>query len=224
MRLHSLTLCSISRHDAGFTDMTLSSHDRLYFPARVVTRDMRSTIKPHKPGVVWLTGLSAAGKSTIANIVEFELNRMGAHTIMLDGDHLRFGLNKDLGFEAADRSENVRRVGEVAKLMTEAGLLAICALISPFRAERHWIRQQFAPGEFIEIFVDTPLETCIERDPKGLYRRALRGEIPNFTGIDQVYEAPLDPELHLLTLEGSAEWLAAQVVDRVRPLFLREEK
>jgi bifunctional enzyme CysN/CysC len=108
--------------------------------------------------------------------------------------------------------------------MTEAGLLTICALISPFRAERHWIRQQFAPGEFIEIFVDTPLETCIERDPKGLYRRALRGEIPNFTGIDQVYEAPLDPELHLLTLEGSAEWLAAQVVDRVRPLFLREEK
>lgn len=219
-----LTLSSISRQGVGFMETNLNRHGRLHLPDRVVTRDMRSAIKLHRPGVVWFTGLSATGKSTIANIVEFELNKMGVHTIMLDGDHLRLGLNKDLGFKAGDRSENVRRVGEVAKLMTEAGLLTICALISPFRAERRSIRQQFSLGEFIEVFVDTPLETCIERDPKGLYRRALRGEIQDFTGIHQAYEPPLDPELHLRTLEASAEWLAAQVVQTVRPLLLPVER
>ena len=154
-----------------------------------VGRDAHAAQKHQKPAILWFTGLSGAGKSTIANLVEGKLHARGVHTSLLDGDNVRHGLNKDLGFTAADRVENIRRVGEVAKLMTDAGLIVLCSFISPFRAERRLVRDTASEGEFIEIFVDTPLETAIARDPKGLYKRALAGEIKNFTGVDQPYEA-----------------------------------
>jgi adenylyl-sulfate kinase len=178
-----------------------------------VTRGERSVIKGQRPGVIWMTGLSGAGKSTIAALFERKLLMRGAHTILLDGDALRSGLNEDLGFTSDDRRENIRRVGHVAKLMTEAGLIVICALISPFRAERQAVRQLFAPGDFIEAFVDTPLEACVERDPKGLYKRALASEIQNFTGLHQAYEPPERPELILRTLEGSPDEMAERLLE-----------
>jgi adenylyl-sulfate kinase len=179
------------------------------------TKLERSRIKHHAPAVLWFTGLSGSGKSTIANIVERLLNERGMHTILLDGDSLRAGLNSDLGFDVASRSENVRRVAEVAKLMVDAGLIVICALISPFSAERALARRLFSDGEFIEVFVDTPLETCIERDPKGLYARALADEIRDFTGIHQPYEQPENPELILSTQGRSPEALAERVIEFV---------
>src|SRR6201985_1496781 len=157
-------------------------------------------------------GLSGAGKSTIANLVEAELHARGVHTALLDGDNVRHGLNKDLGFTAADRVENIRRVGEVARLMTDAGLIVLCSFISPFRAERQLVRDTAAPGEFLEIFVDTPIETAIARDPKGLYKRALAGEIKNFTGVDQPYETPESPELTLNSAAESSDPLADRVI------------
>ena len=160
-----------------------------------VTRTERARLKGHRPAVVWLTGLPSAGKSTIANGVEARLNQAGVHTAALDGDNLRHGLTKDLGFSAADRTENIRRVAEVARLMSDAGLVVLCSFITPLRAERALARAAMKDGEFVEVFVDTPLATCVERDPKGLYRRALAGEIKDFTGIDQAYEAPLDPDI-----------------------------
>jgi bifunctional enzyme CysN/CysC len=168
-----------------------------------------------KPCAIWFTGLSGAGKSTIANLLEMKLHALGRRTYLLDGDNVRHGLNKDLGFTEADRVENIRRIGEVAKLMTEAGLVVLCSFISPFRAERRMVREQVADGEFIEVFVDTPIEQCIARDPKGLYRRALAGEIKNFTGVDQPYEAPENPDLHLRSGEGSAETMAMQVIEEL---------
>ena len=180
-----------------------------------MTAAARAALKRQRPAILWFTGLSGAGKSTIANLVEARLHAHGVHTTMLDGDNVRHGLNRDLGFTEADRVENIRRVGEVAKLMTEAGLIVLCSFISPFRAERRMVRELVEPGSFIEIFVDTPLEQCIARDPKGLYRRALAGEIKNFTGIDQAYEAPEHPELHLLAGRDDAEALAGQVFDRL---------
>ena len=152
------------------------------------------------------------GKSTIANLVETKLHARGVHTSLLDGDNVRHGLNKDLGFTAADRVENIRRVGEVAKLMTDAGLIVLCSFISPFRAERQLVRETAADGEFIEIYVDTPLATAIQRDPKGLYKKALAGQIKNFTGVDQPYEAPDTPELWLRSGEDSVEALADKVI------------
>ncbi|HLI20261.1 MAG TPA: adenylyl-sulfate kinase, partial [Stellaceae bacterium] len=160
-----------------------------------VTKAARARLKHQRPAVLWFTGLSGAGKSTIANLVDQQLNARGVHTILLDGDNIRTGLNKDLDFSPADRVENIRRIGEVAKLMTDAGLIVLCAFISPFTAERQMVRDILDEGEFIEIFVNTPLEQCIARDPKGLYKKALAGEIKNFTGIDQAYEAPESPEL-----------------------------
>ena len=177
-----------------------------------VDKQDRSRIKHHKPAVLWFTGLSGAGKSTIADLVETRLYAHGVHTILLDGDNVRHGLNKDLGFTEEDRVENIRRIGEVAKLMTEAGLIALCSFISPFRAERAMLRELLGKEEFIEIFVDTPLEECIARDPKGLYRRALAGEIPNFTGIDQSYEPPEAPELIVGRDNQTAELAAAQII------------
>jgi bifunctional enzyme CysN/CysC len=155
-----------------------------------VTKADRAQIKHQRPAILWFTGLSGSGKSTIANLVESQLQARGLHTTLLDGDNVRHGLNKDLGFTEADRVENIRRVGEVAKLMTDAGLIVLCSFISPFKADRQMVRELADKGEFIEIFVDTPLEDCIKRDPKGLYKRALAGEIKNFTGVDQPYEAP----------------------------------
>ncbi|MFZ0676692.1 MAG: adenylyl-sulfate kinase [Candidatus Binatus sp.] len=162
--------------------------------------------------MLWFTGLSGAGKSTIANLVESRLHARGVHTAMLDGDNVRHGLNKDLGFTAADRVENIRRVAEVARLMTDSGLIVLTSFISPFRAERRLAREIAMAGEFIEIFVETSLHAVIARDPKGLYKRALAGEIKNFTGIDQPYEAPENAEIVLNTAEASAEALADRVV------------
>ncbi len=149
--------------------------------------------------MLWFTGLSGAGKSTIANLVEKKLVRMNRHTFLLDGDNVRHGLNKDLGFTDADRVENIRRVGEVARLMTDAGLIVITAFISPFRAEREMVRQMLRPGEFIEVHVDTPLADAEERDVKGLYAKARAGQLKNFTGIDSPYEAPEQPEIRIDT-------------------------
>jgi bifunctional enzyme CysN/CysC len=177
-----------------------------------VTKEVRAKLKGQKPVALWFTGLSGAGKSTVANLVEMKLAARGAHTITLDGDNLRHGLNRDLGFTDADRVENIRRVGELAKLMVEAGLIVLCSFISPFAAERRMARELLEPEEFIEIFVDTPLETCMERDRKGLYRKALAGEIKNFTGIDQPYEIPERPEIVLKPADGSAEQMAEIVL------------
>jgi bifunctional enzyme CysN/CysC len=163
--------------------------------------------------VLWFTGLSGAGKSTIANLVEKKLVALGKHTFLLDGDNLRHGLNRDLGFSDADRIENIRRVGEVARLMADAGLIVLTAFISPFRAEREMVRKMVPEGEFIEIFVDTPLAEAERRDAKGLYAKARAGEIANFTGIDSPYEPPEQPEIHIDTLKLTAEQSADMIVE-----------
>ena len=201
---------------AGMIDFGLRRATNVHAQAMTVTRQARAQIKHQKPAIVWFTGLSGSGKSTIANIVEARLHGEGVHTLMLDGDNVRHGLNKDLGFTDADRVENIRRVGEVAKLMTEAGLVVLCSFISPFRAERQMVRELAEPGEFIEVFVDTPIEECSARDPKGLYKRALAGEIKNFTGISQPYEAPQHAELHLHTSGHTPEAMAQRVMDALR--------
>jgi bifunctional enzyme CysN/CysC len=177
-----------------------------------ITKAERAQLKHQRPVVLWFTGLSGSGKSTIANLVEQQLNARGVHTILLDGDNIRHGLNKDLGFSEADRIENIRRIAEVSKLMTDAGLIVLCAFISPFAADRRVAREILGAGEFIEIFVDTPLEECIQRDPKGLYKKALAGEIKNFTGIDQAYEAPEVAELVLGHDGASAQQASARVI------------
>jgi len=169
-------------------------------------------LKHQRPGILWFTGLSGSGKSTIANLVEANLQARGVHTALLDGDNIRHGLNKDLGFTEADRVENIRRVGEVAKLMTDAGLIVLCSFISPFRADRQMARELVEAGEFIEIFVDAPLEDCIARDPKGLYKRAIAGEIKNFTGIDQPYEAPEAADIVVARDHESAEAAAKRII------------
>ena len=176
----------------------------------------RAAAKHQRPAVLWFTGLSGAGKSTVANRLERRLHALGHHTMMLDGDNLRLGLNRDLGFTDADRVENIRRVGEVAKLMTEAGLIVLCAFIAPFRAEREALRALFAEGLFLEVFVDTPLEECMRRDPKGLYAKARSGALRNFTGVDSPYERPEAPDLRLDTTAEDADALAARVVEDLR--------
>jgi bifunctional enzyme CysN/CysC len=170
-----------------------------------VGRETHAALKGQKPGVLWFTGLSGAGKSTIANIVEKKLAARGRHTFLLDGDNVRHGLNRDLGFTEADRIENIRRVGEVARLMADAGLIVLTAFISPFRAEREMVRKMMPDGEFIEIFVDTPLAEAERRDAKGLYAKARAGELKNFTGIDSPYEAPEKPEIRIDTTALNAE-------------------
>jgi len=180
-----------------------------------VSRETHAAIKGQKPAVLWFTGLSGAGKSTIANLVEKKLTVRGRHTFLLDGDNVRHGLNRDLGFTEADRIENIRRVGEVARLMADAGLIVMTAFISPFRAERHMVRRMLPEGEFFEIFVDTPLVEAEERDVKGLYAKARAGELKNFTGIDSPYEPPQDPEIRIDTTKLSAEEAADVIVDRL---------
>ncbi|TAL77449.1 MAG: sulfate adenylyltransferase subunit CysN [Beijerinckiaceae bacterium] len=182
---------------AGLVAFALRRASNVHLQNLTVSKEARVQLKQHHPCVLWFTGLSGAGKSTIANVVEARLNSFGMHTILLDGDNVRHGLNKDLGFATADRVENIRRIGEVAKLMTDAGLIVLCSFISPFRAERRLVRETLPDGEFVEVFVDTPRETCIARDPKGLYKKALAGEIKNFTGVDQPYETPEAAELIL---------------------------
>ncbi|HEU5285593.1 MAG TPA: sulfate adenylyltransferase subunit CysN [Sphingomicrobium sp.] len=180
-----------------------------------VGRDVHARIKGQKPAVLWFTGLSGAGKSTIANLVEKRLVALGKHTFLLDGDNVRHGLNRDLGFTEADRIENIRRVGEVARLMADAGLIVLTAFISPFRAEREMVRKMIPEGEFIEIFVDTPLAEAERRDSKGLYAKARAGELANFTGIDSPYEPPEQPEIHVDTLKLTAEQSAGRIVDEL---------
>jgi bifunctional enzyme CysN/CysC len=172
----------------------------------------RAELKKQKPCIVWFTGLSGSGKSTIANMVDQKLFAASHHTTLLDGDNVRHGLNKDLGFTEADRVENIRRVGEVAKLMVDSGLIVICSFISPYRAEREMVRNLVGDGEFIEVFVDTPIEECMRRDPKGLYSKAKSGKIKNFTGIDAPYEAPTTPEIHLRTADQQPEQLADMII------------
>ena len=181
-----------------------------------VNKSGRAQQKGQKPAVLWFTGLSGAGKSTVANLVERRLFALGYHTYSLDGDNLRHGLNRDLGFSDADRVENIRRVCETAKLFVDAGLVTLVSLISPFRSERQMVRETLDSGEFIEIFVDAPLSVCEERDPKGLYRKARAGEIRNFTGIDSAYEAPQQPEIYLNAGRDTAEQLAEQVISWLR--------
>lgn len=176
----------------------------------------RGRLKRHHSAVLWFTGLSAAGKSTIATRLEQQLIEDGRHTMLLDGDSLRQGLNRDLGFDETSRIENVRRVGCVAALMAEAGLIVLVALISPFRREREAARALLPAGRFYEVFVDTPLALAEARDPKGLYRRARAGQLPQFTGIDSPYEPPLAPELHIRTAESTAADAAALIVQRLR--------
>jgi bifunctional enzyme CysN/CysC len=200
----------------GTIAFPLRRASNVHLQAMSVTKEVRAGLKDQKPAVLWFTGLSGSGKSTIANLVEVQLAARHAHTIALDGDNLRHGLNRDLGFTDADRVENIRRVGEVAKLMADAGLIVMCSFISPFEAERRMIRELLPPGEFIEIFVDTPIETCIQRDRKGLYKRALAGEIKNFTGVDQPYERPDNAEIVLTLDDGSAEQMAGRIVEYLR--------
>jgi bifunctional enzyme CysN/CysC len=198
---------------AGMIDFALRRATNIHHHSHMVSKAVRSALMHHPPAVLWFTGLPGSGKSTIANLVEAALHARGVHTVLLDGDNIRHGLNRDLGFTEPDRVENIRRIGEVAKLMTDAGLVVLCSFISPFRAERRMVRELLDGNEFIEIFVDAPLEQCIARDPKGLYRRALAGEIKNFTGVDQPYEVPENPELHLLAGSKDAERLASEVIE-----------
>jgi bifunctional enzyme CysN/CysC len=197
---------------AGMIAFGLRRGTNIHRQALLVGKAQRAALKHQEPAIVWFTGLSGAGKSTIANIVEQRLNVDGYHTTILDGDNVRHGLSRDLGFTEADRVENIRRVGEVAKLMVESGLIVLCSFISPYRAEREMIRRLVGEGEFIEVFVDTPIQDCIQRDPKGLYAKAKAGHLKNFTGIDAPYEAPIDPDIHLRTQDQTADELACIVL------------
>jgi bifunctional enzyme CysN/CysC len=198
---------------AGTLSFALRRADNIHWQHTDVDRTARARIKGQTPACLWFTGLSGSGKSTIANVVEKRLHAMGYHTYMLDGDNVRHGLNRDLGFTAEDRVENIRRVAEVARLMVDAGLIVMVSFISPFRSERSMARALFGEGEFREVFVDTPLEVCAQRDPKGLYAKARAGQIRNFTGIDSPYERPEQPELHLQTQGMAVEELAQRVID-----------
>ncbi|MHA7808494.1 MAG: adenylyl-sulfate kinase [Marinobacter adhaerens] len=183
-----------------------------------ITRAERSVNKNQKPCLLWFTGLSGSGKSTIANALDVALHKRGYHTFLLDGDNVRHGLCSDLGFSDDDREENIRRVGEVCKLFADAGLIVMSAFISPFTSDRRMVRKLFPAGEFIEVYMDTPLETCEERDPKGLYRKARSGEIKHFTGIDSPYEIPSHPELRLdtstMSVEACVDTLIAYLLER----------
>lgn len=172
----------------------------------------RAQLKNQHPCLLWFTGLSGAGKSTIANIVEQKLNATGKHTYLLDGDNVRHGLNRDLGFSSEERIENIRRVGEVGKLFVDAGLITLASFISPFRSDRMIVRELFEPNEFLEVFVSAPLSLCEERDPKGLYKKARQGQIPNFTGVDSPYEPPEQPEVILDTADGTPEECADALI------------
>lgn len=183
-----------------------------------VTHQDRARQKDQTPVVLWFTGLSGSGKSTIANAVETQLMQLGKHSYLLDGDNVRHGLNKDLGFSNTDRVENIRRIGEVAKLFVDSGSIVLTAFISPFIADREQVRDILEPRQFLEVFIDTPLEICESRDPKGLYKKARAGEIKHFTGIDSEYQAPLNPEIHITTAEYSVAECAAQVVAKLQEL------
>ncbi|SMF36725.1 adenylylsulfate kinase [Alteromonadaceae bacterium Bs31] len=178
-----------------------------------VTKEMHAEHKKQKPCLIWFTGLSGSGKSTIANALDHELYRRGQHTYLLDGDNVRHGLNKDLGFSDSDREENIRRIGEASRLFVDAGLIVLSAFISPFRSDRQIARDLLPDGEFIEVFMATPLDVCEQRDPKGLYKKARSGQIKYFTGIDSPYEQPESPEVTINTAENSVEQCVAQIIN-----------
>ena len=205
---------------AGLLHFALRRAQNVHWQALDVNKTARAVLKAQKSCVLWFTGLSGAGKSTIANLVEKQLYALGQHTYLLDGDNVRHGLNKDLGFTDADRVENIRRVAEVARLMTDAGLIVLVSFISPFRAERRMARELIAAGEFVEVFVDAPLAVAEARDPKGLYRKARRGELKNFTGIDSAYEVPESPELRLDTSRLTPDQAADAVLEYLRSVGL----
>ncbi|WP_282948123.1 MULTISPECIES: sulfate adenylyltransferase subunit CysN [unclassified Sphingopyxis] len=200
---------------AGMLHFSLRRAQNVHWQATDISREMRADLKNQKPALLWFTGLSGSGKSTIANLVEKKLHRMNRHSFLLDGDNVRHGLNRDLGFTEADRIENIRRVGEVAKLMTDAGLIVITAFISPFKAERDMVRSMLPEGEFLEIFIDTPLAEAEKRDVKGLYKKARAGQLKNFTGIDSPYEAPEQPEIRIDTTTMTPDEAAAMIIDRL---------
>jgi len=197
---------------AGLLNFALRRAENIHWQALDVNKSARSVLKGQRACILWFTGLSGSGKSTVANLVEKRLHALGRHTYILDGDNVRHGLNKDLGFTDADRVENIRRVAEVSKLMVDAGLITLVSFISPFRSERQLARELVQPGEFLEVFVDTPIEEAERRDPKGLYKKARRGELKNFTGIDSPYEPPDKPEIHLSTALFSPEAAAEQIL------------
>lgn len=201
---------------AGMIAFGLRRATNVHWQALDVSKQVRADLKGQKPTILWFTGLSGSGKSTIANLVERKLVAEGRHTYLLDGDNIRHGLNRDLGFTDADRVENIRRVAETAKLFVDAGLIVLVSFISPFRSERRTARELMAPGEFLEVYVDTPLEVCIARDPKGLYRRAKAGEIRNFTGLDSPYEPPENPDIHVTTVDAAPEEAADRIIARLR--------
>lgn len=203
---------------AGMIAFSLRRAENIHWQPVTITRDDHAAMKNQIPRVLWFTGLSGSGKSTIANEVEKQLHLMNRHTFLLDGDNVRHGLNRDLGFTEADRIENIRRVGEVAKLMADAGLIVLTAFISPFRAERRMVREMLPQGEFIEIFVDIPLDVAEARDVKGLYKKARSGQLSNFTGIDSPYEAPENPEIRVNTVDMSPQEAARYIIERILPL------
>ena len=190
-----------------------NTSDDVVWHQHTVGKQQRIQLKPHRPCVLWFTGLSGSGKSTIANEVEKQLNQAQCHTYLLDGDNIRHGLNRDLGFSDTDRVENIRRIAEVANLFADAGMIVLSAFISPFRSERQAVRALLPEGEFIEVYVDTPLAICEARDPKGLYRQARAGEITQFTGIDSPYEPPEQAEVHIKTEGITVQESAKQVID-----------
>lgn len=192
-----------------------SVSDDLVWHNTTVTHHDRVKLKQQQPVVLWFTGLSGSGKSTVANAVESKLLSLGKHSYLLDGDNVRHGLNKDLGFSDADRIENIRQIGEVAKLFVDSGAIVLTAFISPFISDRQQARELLAEKQFLEVFIDTPLEICEQRDPKGLYKKARKGEIKNFTGIDSEYEAPVSPDIHVETANKSIEECAELVVKQL---------
>jgi bifunctional enzyme CysN/CysC len=208
---------------AGMLHFALRRSQNVHWQAVEVDKQARSQINSHKPAVIWFTGLSGAGKSSIANLVEKRLHASRVRTYLLDGDNVRHGLNKDLGFTDADRIENMRRVAEVARLMVDAGLVVLVSFISPFRDEREIARNMVEAGEFCEVFVDTPLDVAEQRDVKGLYRKARAGRLQNFTGIDSPYEPPLEPEVHIKTTEIQPATAAEIIIDRLAEMGVLEK-
>lgn len=192
------------------------SNENIVWHDHHVTKQERSHLKQQKPCILWFTGLSGSGKSTIANAVESKLFELGKHTYLLDGDNIRMGLNKGLGFNDVDRVENIRRIGEVSKLFVDSGTIVLSAFISPFKVDRSQVRNLVNIDEFIEVFIDTPLEVCEERDPKGLYQKARDGKIPNFTGISSPYEKPEEPEIYIRNHNISIDTAAAQVIQYLK--------
>jgi bifunctional enzyme CysN/CysC len=207
---------SLATVGAGMIQHAQRRSDNIHWQALEVNARKRAESKGQQARCIWFTGLSGAGKSTIANLLEKRLHAQGRHTYLLDGDNLRHGLNRDLGFTDADRTENIRRAAEVARLMVDAGLIVLVSFISPFRADRRMAREKFAPGVFAEVFVDTPLAECERRDAKGLYAQARSGRLPNFTGVDSPYENPEAPEVHLLADQRSAQDCAEHILQALQ--------